>query len=111
MNSISEIKNRFVLDDLKNDINQLLGFHEDTPRINYGPCGVFAQLFFEAWNRRFKDKVHICFVMTPNREECWHTLIRLPGGKLYDGGIGIHSDDTYTADYLIDDMFIYTFHR
>ncbi|HHS8350130.1 hypothetical protein SCL14_18060 [Legionella pneumophila serogroup 1] len=25
-----------VLNDLKNDINQLLGFHEETPRINYG---------------------------------------------------------------------------
>lgn len=34
-----------VLNDLKNDINQLLGFHEETPRINYGPCGAFAKLF------------------------------------------------------------------
>ena len=96
-----------ILDGLKNDINQLLGFHEDTPRINYGPCGVFAQLFFESWNRRFKDKAHICFVMTRDREECWHIVIRLPAGELYDGGIGAHADSIYTEDYLIDEMFTY----
>lgn len=58
-----------ILDDLKNDINQLLGFHDDTPRINYGPCSVFAQLFLLAWNDHFKEKVHICFVMTLNRDD------------------------------------------
>lgn len=56
------------LTNLKNDINQLLGFHEDIPRINYGPCGVFAKLFFDAWNNRFKDKVHIVFVKMRSQE-------------------------------------------
>lgn len=95
-----------ILDDLKNDINQLLGFHDDTPRINYGPCGVFAQLFFRAWNDHFKEKAHICFVMTPKRDECYHVLVRLPTGELYDGGIGIHSDKYYDK-YIIDDMLEY----
>ena len=35
-----------ILTHLKNQINRLLGFHEGTPQINYGPCGVFAQLFY-----------------------------------------------------------------
>ena len=59
-----------ILNDLKNEENQWLGFHEDTPRINYGPCGVFAKLFYEAWNSRFNDKVRIVFIMTLNLEEC-----------------------------------------
>lgn len=96
-----------VLNDLKNDINNLLGFYEDTPRINYGPCGVFAQLFFEAWNSRFPKKVHIVFVMMTSHEECWHIALRLPSGKLYDGGIGIHDEKTYGENYLIEDMLDY----
>ena len=67
-----------ILDELKTEINQLLGYHEGIPRINYGPCGIFAQLFYEAWNSRFTEKVHICFVMTLSRDECDHVLIRLP---------------------------------
>lgn len=43
-----------ILKDLKNEVNQWLGFHENgTPRINYGPCGVFAKLFYETWNNHF----------------------------------------------------------
>ncbi|NBP96944.1 MAG: RIP metalloprotease [Burkholderiaceae bacterium] len=41
---------QIVLSDLSQEINRWLGFHENTPRINYGPCGVFAKLFFDAWN-------------------------------------------------------------
>lgn len=95
------------LTNLKNDINQLLGFHEDTPKINYGSCGVFAKLFFDAWNTRFKNKVHIVFVMVRSHEECWHIAIRLPTGELYDGGVGIHTDEAYGNDYTIEDMFLY----
>lgn len=95
------------LNNLKNDINYLLGFYKETPRINYGPCGIFAKLFFDAWNRRFKDKVHIVFVMMKDKEECWHIAIRLPTGELYDGGVGIHSDEIYGKDYTIEDMYLY----
>src|SRR5205085_3678231 len=86
---------------LKNKINEWLGFHEETPRINYGPCGVFAKLFFEAWNSRFKDKVHLVFIMMRSQEECWHIAIRLPTGALYDGGIGIHTDEAYNSVYMV----------
>lgn len=95
------------LANLKNDINKLLGFHEGTPRINYGPCGVFAKLFFDAWNRRFKEKVHIVFVMMRSQEECWHIAIRLPTGELYDGGVGVHADEHYGNEYIIEDMLSY----
>ena len=96
-----------ILDALKDDINQLLGFHDDTPKINYGPCGVFALLFFQAWNSRFSEKIHICFVMTPDRGECDHIVIRLPSGDLYDGGIGIHSDEAYAPEFVVEDMLQY----
>ncbi len=92
-----------VLTDLKEDVNSLLGFHEDIPRINYGPCGVFAKLFFDAWNYRFEDKVHIVFIME-TIDECWHIAIRLPTGELYDGGIGIHNEKAYPENYFIEDM-------
>ena len=96
-----------ILNDLKNDVNNLLGYHETIPRVNYGPCGVFAQLFYEAWNKRFNDKVHICFVMTLSRDECDHVVIRLPWGELYDGGVGVHHDHTHLSKFLIDDMLHY----
>lgn len=96
-----------ILNELKNEINQLLGYHEDIPRINYGPCGVFAHLFYKAWNSRFTDKVHICFVMTLSRDECDHVLIRLPWSELYDGGIGVHADQIHQPQFVIDDMLNY----
>lgn len=95
-----------ALTDLKDDINTLLGFHKGIPRINYGPCGVFAKLFYDAWNSRFKDKVHIVFVMINASEKCWHIAIRLPTGELYDGGIGIHTDKSYSEKYTIEDMLV-----
>ena len=103
-----DFENSFAaLNDLKNEVNQLLGFHEGIPRINYGPCGVFAFLFYQAWNRRFAVKVHICFVMTPKRDECDHVVIRLPHGQLYDGGVGVHSDSNYLPQFVIDEMLDY----
>ena len=44
-------------------------------------------------------------------EECWHIAIRLPTGELYDGGIGIHTDEAYGNDYTIEDMFLYDHER
>lgn len=100
-----------ILDKLKEEVNALLGFHDDTPRINYGPCGVFAKLFFDAWNNRFSEKVHICFIMTMNHDECDHIVIRLPWGELYDGGVGIHTNALYTEKFLIEDMVTYDHER
>ncbi|MCH9757058.1 MAG: acetyltransferase [Gammaproteobacteria bacterium] len=96
-----------LLTQLKNDINNLLGFHDETPCINYGPCGVFAKLFFDCWNKFCDEKVHICFIMTLDNSECYHIAIRLPNGELYDGGIGIHSDALYPRKYQVNDMLEY----
>lgn len=105
MKKTIEIQN--ILTELKNDINALLGFHEKTPRINYGPCGVLAKLFYDAWNLRFIDKIHICFIMTLDGEECDPVVVRLPWGELYDGGIGLHADTFYQSKFLIDEMLVY----
>ncbi|HAU0495579.1 TPA: AAA family ATPase [Legionella pneumophila] len=107
VNFILKILTQIVLADLKNEINQWLGVHENTPRINYGPCGVFAKLFFDAWNKRFTDKVHIVFILMKSHEECWHIALRLPTGELYDGGIGIHRDSDYGENYYIEEMIEY----
>lgn len=95
-----------LLTKLSHAINAEFGFHEETPRINYGPCGVFATLFMEAWNARFAEKAHIVFVMTPERDECWHIAVRLPSKLLYDGGIGLHTEQCYPG-YLLEDMVDY----
>jgi len=86
---------KLTLEKIKKEINEEYGFHEGIPRINYGPCGVFAKIFFEKWNQLFDEKVHICFILTPTKDECDHIVIRLPSGELYDGGIGIHINDEY----------------
>lgn len=39
-----------TLEKIKEEINKEYGFHEGIPRINYGLCGVFAQIFFKKWN-------------------------------------------------------------
>lgn len=96
-----------ILNELKDEINTLLGFEDETPRINYGPCGIFAKLFYDAWNGNFSEKVHICFVMTLDYEECDHIVIRLPWGELFDGGIGVHTDKIYQTKFIVDDMRAY----
>lgn len=96
-----------ILTELKKDINALLGFHEGIPRINYGPCAVFAKLFYDAWNTRFSEKVHICFVMTLDGAECDHVVIKFPWGEFYDGGIGLHTDASCQSKFIIDEMLVY----
>jgi hypothetical protein len=96
-----------VLTKIKEEINKEYGFEGNIPRINYGPCGVFASIFFWEWNNRFEDKVHICFVMTKDLEECDHVCIRLPNGEMYDGGIGIHSREIYDSQFIVKDMLQY----
>lgn len=98
---------KLALVNITNEINGNYGFQDGIPRINYGPCGVFAQIFFQTWNQRFEPKVHICFVMTKSRDECDHVCICLPTGELYDGGIGIHRRQDYDPEFIIDDMIDY----
>ena len=101
------LKTYEILENIKNEINKKYGFHDGIPRINYGPCGVFAKVFFEKWNKLFNKKCHICFVLTKTRDECDHITIRLPSGELYDGGIGIHTDIEYLDKLILEDMLKY----
>lgn len=94
------------LNSLSDEINQLYGFVDDTPCINYGPCGVFAYLFYHEWNACIPNKVHICFVMMKDMSECYHICICLPTGELYDGGIGVHTRKEY-HDFVLEDMYEY----
>lgn len=102
-----------ILNELSADINSLYGYveHEGDnfgePSINSGPCGPFANAFFHSWNVRFDEKVNIVFLMVKNSDECWHVLIRLPNGMLFDGGIGVHGEDYYADRFEIQDMYIY----
>lgn len=96
-----------TLEAIKEAINQEYGFHDDIPRINYGPCGVFAQVFFQKWNSLFSKQVHICFVLTKDKEECDHILIRLSSGDFYDGGIGVHERTRYEPQFVIEEMIDY----
>lgn len=96
-----------TLTQIKDDINQAFGFHDGIPRINYGPCGVFAKLFYEKWYALFNEKCHICFILTHNQDECDHIAIRLPSGELYDGGIGVHDDSEHIPKFMVEDMLHY----
>ena len=107
MNFNSTIK---ILNSLSHEINELYGFVNASgdnfgePAINSGPCAPFAKIFYECWNARFIDKVNIVFIMVRNSDECWHVLIRLPNHMLFDGGIGVHSDEKYIDKFDIEDM-------
>lgn len=39
----------------------------------------------------------------------WHVLIRLPNGLLFDGGIGVHSEEKYRDKFDIEDMRKYAY--
>jgi hypothetical protein len=95
-----------ALEAIKDEINDAYGFEGETPRINYGPCGVFAYLFHREWNARFEEKVQICFVFTPDHSECYHVCLQLPTGELYDGGAGIHSAAAYPG-FVLERMPVY----
>ena len=107
-NSTIEILNR-----LSHEINELYGFvnapgdNFGEPAINSGPCAPFAKSFYECWNARFTDKVNIVFIMVKNSDECWHVLIRFPNGLLFDGGLGVHSEEKYLDKFDIEDIYEY----
>lgn len=107
-NTISKLLNA-----LSNEINRLYGYvtiagdNFGEPAINSGPCGAFAYAFFKLWNQKFTEKVNIVFIMVKNSDECWHTLIRLPDGSLFDGGCGIHSEEKYHDKFTIEDMLTF----
>jgi len=98
------------LNELSDAINDLYGYvsvegaNFKEPSINSGPCGPFANVFFHCWNQRFNKKVSVVFVMVKNSDECWHILIRLPDGLLFDGGTGVHDEKKYVGEFEIKDM-------
>lgn len=49
-----------TLEKIKKEINEEYGFHDGIPRINYGPCGVFAKIFFEKMTSLFRASQSIC---------------------------------------------------
>ena len=98
-----------ALNNLSHAINELYGYvnipgdNFGEPSINSGPCAPFAKILYECWNTRFTNKVNLVFIMVRNSDECWHVLIRLPGGQLYDGGYGLHDESKY-YQFDIEDM-------
>ncbi|PJE05790.1 MAG: hypothetical protein CK430_15290 [Legionella sp.] len=105
-----------ILNGLSDEINKLYGYvtipgdNFGEPAINSGPCGPFANAFYRIWNKKFTQKVHIVFIMVKNSDECWHVLIRLPDGSLFDGGLGVHYEDRWDKDkFTIEDMLEYNF--
>ena len=102
-----------ILGKLKDSINAQYGLYEDAPCVNSGPCGNFANLFYQKWNKRFEQKVSISFVMSPDSSECYHVLIKLPNGDYYDGGNGIltrkYIVQGYNEGMYIIDMLSYDY--
>lgn len=102
-----------LLNELSAEVNRLYGHVElegdnyGEPSINSGPCGPLAYTFFHCWNERINEKVNIVFLMVKNSNECWHVLIRLPNGMLFDGGIGVHDEAFYMDRFDIQDMVEY----
>ena len=83
-----------MLNQLRDEINVTYGFVDGSPRVNRGPCGRFAKIFREQWNARFKEKIHIAFVMMPDLPDgvgCDHVVVRLADGSYFDGGNGVIS--------------------
>lgn len=103
----SEVNLYYGLNELASKINDTLGFHENVPQIDDSTCGIFAYEFMQAWNQKFKEKVHIVFAMLKDKSECAHILIRLPTRELFDAHIGVHHDAPYLEKFKIIDMEIY----
>ena len=88
-----------ILNRLRDEINANYGYMEGTPRINCGPCARFAIAFRERWNARFRERVNLACVMSPDRRESGHVLIKFSDGAYFDGGNGIMSEQQLRALY------------
>jgi hypothetical protein len=99
-----------VLDQLRDAVNENYGFRGDTPRVNLGPCGRFARDFRERWNARFREPCHVIFLMADDGSQCHHVLVRLPGGRCYDGGNGVIAEQALLRVYPnshVEDMTVF----
>src|SRR5262249_14232397 len=96
-----------ILNSLRDEINAQYGYRDGAPCVNWGPCGRFAKAFREQWNARFRDKVNIAFLMTPDGS-CHHVVLKFPDGSYYDGGNGVMSEvkllTLFGDNYRIEEM-------
>ncbi len=79
------------------------------PRINLGPCGPFAEAFYDQWNALFRNKITIVFIMLNNTNPpiCPHILVKLPDGSYFDGGNGVMTESVLLMQFpncRIEDM-------
>jgi hypothetical protein len=96
-----------VLNGLRDEINANYGDKTGTPRINCGPCARFAIAFRERWNARFREKINLVCVLSPDRNGCGHVALKLPDGSCFDGGNGVLSEQTLRTlypNYPIEEM-------
>ncbi len=88
------------LNGLSRAVNQAFGVAGKTPLVNCGPCGRFAKVFRECWAERFGQWLNFVFVMTPDKRDCVHILVRLPDGNYFDGGLGVVSGELLKVEWF-----------
>lgn len=88
------------LNGLSRMINHEFGMDGPVPRINCGPCGRFAKIFRDEWRNRFGQELKFVFVLTYDRSDCVHVLVRLPDGNYFDGGLGVISREMLDAEFF-----------
>jgi len=106
-NSASPPCRAIVLNGLRDEINTNYGDKTGTPRINCGPCARFAIAFRERWNARFDDKINLACVLTHDRKNCGHVVVKFADGTYFDGGNGVMSDQRLRLlfpDHPIEEM-------
>lgn len=88
------------LNGLSREINQEFGIYGSIPLVNCGPCGRFAKIFRDCWQERFGQQLNFVFVMTFDKKDCLHILVRLPDGSYFDGGLGVMSRELLDAEFF-----------
>lgn len=99
-----DLRRDLILNDLRDSVNREYGLLDGNPRIDQGPCGAFAVVFQEEWNRRFVEPVSLILVVSSERTEAFHALVRLPDGRIYDGGHGLIAPEVLPGLLLGDEM-------
>jgi hypothetical protein len=88
------------LNGLSRALNQEFGTAGPVPLINCGPCGRFAKIFHDEWLARFGQRLKFVFILTYDRRDCVHVLVRLPDGNYFDGGLGVLSRELLDAEFF-----------
>jgi hypothetical protein len=88
------------LNGLSRALNQEFGTLGPVPLINCGPCGRFAKIFYDEWQARYGQRLKFVFILTYDRKDCVHVLLRLPDGSYFDGGLGVMSRELLDAEFF-----------